>query len=70
MKIGDVVVNLTSGDEGTVDRVNLGPGLRDCVLVRFHDQAGQPQGDGFCIPRARLRVKGARPFDITAQVQE
>lgn len=55
-KVGDLVQNVVSGSVGTVDRVNLGADLADCVLVRFHDKEGNPQGDGYCVPRKQLEV--------------
>lgn len=55
-KVNDVVVSKISGDKGTVESVNLGSGLRDCVLVRFHDKNGRPQGEGLCIPRSKLTL--------------
>lgn len=53
LKINDIVINKISGDKGTVEAVNLGFSLRDCVLVRF-DKNGKPQGEGLCIPRSQL----------------
>lgn len=53
-KIGDKVRNTYNGDVGVVDRVSLGRELADCVLVRFNDKNGNPQGDGYCIPRKQL----------------
>lgn len=54
--VGARVRNTFSGDIGTVDRTHLGPGLLDCVLVRFHDRNGHPHGDGLCVPRSQLEV--------------
>jgi hypothetical protein len=53
LKIGDVVRNKVGGCIGTIDRVNLGAGMRDLVLVRFHGDE-VPSGDGQCVPRTQL----------------
>lgn len=50
-RIGDKVRNKYNGEVGVVDRVNLGAGLRDCVLVRFN-----PISDGYCMPRTQLEL--------------
>ena len=54
-RIGDKVRHKVGGDIGTIDRVDLGPGMHDLILVRFH-QNGVPAGDGYCIPRAQLEL--------------
>jgi hypothetical protein len=60
-KIGDKVrvtpnkgLLTLGGDTGTVDSVNLGPGLGKFVLVRFHDETGKPRGEGLCMPKSGL----------------
>jgi hypothetical protein len=53
-KIGDIVRNKQSGNVGTVERTNLGPGMAGLILVRFHDKNGNPQGDGLCQKPSQL----------------